>query len=320
MGDHSYKNLSCLFNKNIDTPVKTQDFEKENWEDGSYLKTLKNFIQSHSNTTDKAAAQTRIENDQKFQSCSTAYVDLERSCQLAMSVADEKYEAFVNSIKILQGNYEKCNNDLAVCEDLEEDFEEDTGSGSGEGEIIDLDGRVELTIDDFSYDPEQMRVEKVEKGFTVEQIDSGHSTLVIVPQISAYTVQFLAPNYYHGYYDANAGWTENMSNHETGHIPFRNYEYKTVAHESDDTSYLWAGQNEGRLNNRKSGKRWDFKYGEIRVKRVGEYLKFIFEEDENDESTIIVKDSTYGLEANKLRPLIFMNNWRDMKILIKDFE
>ena len=39
--DHSYKNLSCLFNENIDTPVKIQDFEKENWEVGSYLNTLK---------------------------------------------------------------------------------------------------------------------------------------------------------------------------------------------------------------------------------------------------------------------------------------
>ena len=51
--------------------------------------------------------------------------------------------------------------------ELKEDHEDDTGSGSGDGEIIDLDGRVELTIDDFSYDPEQLRIEKVEKGFTV---------------------------------------------------------------------------------------------------------------------------------------------------------
>ena len=110
-----------------------------------------------------------------------------------------------------------------------------------------------------------------------------------------------------------------MSNHETGHIPFRNYEYKTVAHRSFDTNYLWSGHIYGKLNNRIIGKRWDFKYGEIRVKRVGEYLKFIFEEDENDDSTIIVKDSTYRLQANKLRPMINMY-YTGTKILLKDFE
>ena len=55
------------------------------------------------------------------------------------------------------------------------------------------------------------------------------------------------------------------------------------------------------------------------MKRVDEYLKFIFEKDENDESTIIVKASTYGLEANKLRPMIYIG-YRGVKILLKDFE
>ena len=111
-----------------------------------------------------------------------------------------------------------------------------------------------------------------------------------------------------------------MSNYKTGHWPFVNHNDKTVAHRSNLKNYLWDGLNDGWLRNNKSGKSWNFKYGEIRVKRVGEYLKFIFEEDENDESTIIVKDKTYGLEANNLRPMIYIGGYGGMKILLKDFE
>ena len=38
--DHSYKNLSCLFNDNVDSPVKVLGSSKEPWEVKNYLSTV----------------------------------------------------------------------------------------------------------------------------------------------------------------------------------------------------------------------------------------------------------------------------------------
>ena len=110
-----------------------------------------------------------------------------------------------------------------------------------------------------------------------------------------------------------------MSNYVSGYYPFGNFGDKTVAHYSSYGNVLNAGRNEGTLPNSAGlGKKWDYHNGEIKVKKVGNELKFIFESEESD-STIVVNDDEYNLNAEDLRPLIYMR-YKGVKILIKDIE
>ena len=109
-----------------------------------------------------------------------------------------------------------------------------------------------------------------------------------------------------------------MSNYDSGYSPFGNNGDKTIAHTSSDKNYLNAGHNEGYLPNSDVGKKWNHHNGQIKVKKVGNELKFIFESEESD-STIVVNDGEYNLNAEDLRPLIYMYDV-GVKILIKDIE
>ena len=109
-----------------------------------------------------------------------------------------------------------------------------------------------------------------------------------------------------------------MSNYDSGYVPFNNRGDKTIGHHSHNSNYLNAGHNEGSLSNSDVGKAWNQHNRQIKVKKVDNELKFIFESEESD-STIVVNDSQYNLNADDLRPLISMY-YRGVKVLIKDIE
>jgi len=111
-------------------------------------------------------------------------------------------------------------------------------------------------------------------------------------------------------------WTESI--YDSGYFPFNNKGDKTIAHTSWEKKHLHAGHNQGRLPNSNVGKSWNKHNGQIKVKKVGNELKFIFESEDSD-STIVVNDDEYNLNAEDLRPLISMY-WKGTKILIKDIE
>ena len=101
----------------------------------------------------------------------------------------------------------------------------------------------------------------------------------------------------------------------TGYIPYYNFKDPTIGHGSLSKNYLWAGHNQGDLDDKKVGQRWAHKGGNIRLKRVDGKLKFIFEE-EHDSSTISVEAEDYNLDADELYPLINLY-WLKTKIIVK---
>ena len=82
--DHSYKNLSCLFNDNVDSPVKILGSSKEPWEMKNYLS---NFILNASNTSTSP-----------LETCSNAYVELENFSQKKIQDLTELSQQLNNSL------------------------------------------------------------------------------------------------------------------------------------------------------------------------------------------------------------------------------
>ena len=113
-----------------------------------------------------------------------------------MSAADKKYKTLVNSRKILQGNYEKCNNDLAVCNDKQQIIVADneyTSTISPTYVSKPKDDVKKISLSDFKFDSSDMVVRQVSGGFEVERIGTRrHSTLVIANKVYEYSVEFLS--------------------------------------------------------------------------------------------------------------------------------
>ena len=84
--DHSYQNLSCIFNENIETPVKILESSKEAWELRNYLN---NFNLKASNTSTST---------DPLQTCPIAYVELESFSQKKIRYLTELSERLNNSL------------------------------------------------------------------------------------------------------------------------------------------------------------------------------------------------------------------------------
>jgi len=116
--DHSYKNLNCLFNDNVDSPVKILESSKEPWEVKNYLS---NFIVNASNTSTSR---------NPLQTCSNAYVELENFSQKKLQDLTELSQRLNNSLNsykekdcdkgyhlftLPDGNY-TCERNSCVCQ------------------------------------------------------------------------------------------------------------------------------------------------------------------------------------------------------------
>jgi len=125
--EHTFKNLSCFFNEDLDSSVKATDSDRQRWEIGKY----------HEKWSPHVSSESRL-NVNKFQSCPSAYNDLEKS----FKATDQKYNDLLKINQLLTSENQKMDETLGelaggwkVCEEKSKKCESEEAESSGDFSI-----------------------------------------------------------------------------------------------------------------------------------------------------------------------------------------